>query len=80
MSAEGIDQISLRSLDQSTGTSYRRSNVALQPDENDDTSDTRSVANIPEELDDTSNVSTGYVDGGYGWVVTAGTYDLKAVY
>lgn len=76
MSATSVEQISLRSLDQSA-----RSSRSYIPDsdthdgEDEYTERPASIGQASRDIDEPPLVgsSGGYIDGGYGWVVTAGT-------
>jgi len=76
MSAGSIDQISLRSLDHSARSSRSRFNETGSLDIEDEIAGrSSSIAETSRDIDETAHVgpSGGYIDGGYGWVVTAGT-------
>lgn len=70
MSADNIDQISLRSFDQSSRTSRRLSSNAGLGESH--IGEDPSVEQLPQDLDQSTHVAECYIDGGYGWVVTAG--------
>jgi hypothetical protein len=76
MSANSIEQISLRSLDRSarSSRSHIHSTDTLSV-ESDFVRGSSPVAE-PRDFDDPVPLgsSGGYIDGGYGWVVTAGMY------
>ena len=74
MSADSIDQISLRSLRQSSSRNSRRRSVITDSFHEDAQADSHPVEQLAADLDATPDTDSaaGYVDGGYGWVVTAG--------
>jgi hypothetical protein len=78
MSVNSIEQISLRSLDRSTRSS--RSQIYSTDTLNVESDFVRrsSLAGESREHDESVSVASSgeYIDGGYGWVVTAGMYSL----
>ena len=82
MSADSLDQISLRSLNPSATSvrSHIYSTDALDV-EDDLVGRSSTTAESRNQNEPVPVVSSGdYIDGGYGWVVTAGAYSLIPLY
>jgi len=74
MSTNSIEQISLRSLNHSEGTSRSRIYSTETLNVEDSFVNRSPSAAESRDLDEPVPIisSGGYLDGGYGWVVTAG--------
>lgn len=82
MSADSLDQISLRSLNPSTTSvrSHVYSTDALDVEDDFD-GQSSTTAESRNQNEPVPVVSSGdYIDGGYGWVVTAGVYSLITLF
>jgi len=82
MSADSLDQITLRSLNPSATSvrSHVHSTDTLDVDD-DFVGRSSTAAESRNQHEPVPVVSSGdYLDGGYGWVVTAGVYRLATLY